>query len=82
MPSPELVLVTGLAQTLERELADRLEHPATLALADTDEALVDERLQDVEIGYGDPVRGVESAAAAEDREPCEQAPLVSVQQLV
>ena len=45
-------------ELLGRELADRLEHEEAVALAGADEALVDERLRDVEVG----VRQTASAA--------------------
>ena len=62
-------------------LVHRLEHPVALAVED-DEALVDERLQRVEVGVAHLLGGVERAAAGEDRETAEQAPLVVGEQLV
>jgi len=47
-----------------------------------DEALLDERLQDVEMSLSDFLRSLERAPAAEDCERCEQPALLCVQQLV
>ena len=53
-------------------LVDRLEHPVALAVED-DEALVDERLQRVEVGAAHLLGRLERAAAGEDRERGEEA---------
>src|SRR5205823_2369048 len=45
----QLLRLARLLEPLERELADRLEHPEAL-LRVADEALLDQRLEDVEIG--------------------------------
>ena len=62
-------------ELLERVFADCLEHPEALVRV-AEQALLDERLQPVEVGAGDLLGGPERAAAAEDREPREE-PLLS-----
>src|SRR5687768_651515 len=59
-------------QSIRRVLPDRLQHPEALAVEDAQQALVDERLQRVEVGFAHLLRGLQRAAAAEDGEPCEQ----------
>jgi hypothetical protein len=64
----------GLAARLEplkRELADRLVHPEAIVRS-TDEALLDEGLQRVEVGIGDALGRIKRAAAREDRQASEQ----------
>ena len=81
VPATDLV---GLARGLEAltgKLADRLQHPEAPA-GPPDEALVDERLQRVDVGADDLLGGVEGAAACEDRQPREQLPLRLAQELV
>ena len=60
------------SRLLARELADRLEHPEALlaerARAASDEALVEQRGERVEVGVADRLGGLERAAAAEHRE--------------
>jgi len=41
---PQVLGVVGFLESLERELADRLQHPEA-AVREPDEALVDQRLQ-------------------------------------
>jgi hypothetical protein len=77
--------LSGLARCVEplvRILADRLQHPETLAVADADEALVDERLQHVQVGVAHGLGGLERTASGEDREPGEQPLLVFPEELV
>ena len=62
-------------ESLDREFADRLEHPEAVAGV-AKEALVDERLQDVEVGVTDLFSRSEGAAAGEDREAREELLLV------
>ena len=71
MPSPNIVSIRGVGQLLRRVVADRLEHPVALVRA-TDETLLDERLQGVEIGVCNLRRGLERAAACEDGEAGEE----------
>src|SRR3954470_7076809 len=79
---PQRVLLAGVTQALERELADRLEHPEPALFADADEALVDERLKAVEVGFADGLGRLERATICEHREPSEQPLLVLLQQVV
>lgn len=69
-----------LAEALERELTDRLQHPETFTRA-TKEALVDQRCERVQIcvadGFGRPQR----AAAGEDGQTREQGLLVRGQKV-
>ena len=73
-------------ELLERELADRLEHPVALLAeppgAAAQEALVKQRSESVEIGVAHRLRGLQRAAAAEHAEPCEQLLLVFVEQVI
>src|SRR4029453_19499724 len=82
VPAPKLRLLARVLQPLGRELADRLEHPEPLALAHADEALVDERLQPVEIGVANRLGSLERAAASKDRQSREQTLLVRLEQVV
>ena len=82
LAAPQLVRLTRGLELLERVLADRLEHPDAIRLADADEALVDERLKRVEVGIADRFGSLERAAAGEDPEAGEEALLVRVQKLV
>ena len=74
--------LAGVLEPLGSVLADRLQHPEAVALADANQALVDERLERVEICVAHRFRRPERAAAREDCEPCEEPLLVLVQQLV
>src|SRR5438105_3106500 len=49
MRPPKLLRLVRVFESLERVLADRLQHPVTLVRA-PEQALLDERLEDVEIG--------------------------------
>ena len=62
-------------ELLGRELADRLEHPEAAGLPAADEALVDQRLHELEVGVGDLLGRLQRPAAAEDGECREQLPL-------
>ncbi len=59
-------------EPLARVLADRLEHPVAL-VRETEQALLDERLQRVEVGVRDILGGFEGAAAGEDGERSNEA---------
>ena len=72
MRSAELRRPPGLAEPLLRVLADRGEHGVAL-FSEPNEALVDERMQAVEIRAGDLLRGFERAAACEHRQRAEEA---------
>ena len=80
------VLLTRLRQPLGRELPDRLEHPVAVGShgigAPTEEALVEEGRQGVELGVADLLRGLQRTAAAEHREAREQLLLGSVEEVV
>ena len=60
--------VGALVEALGRVLADRLEHRVAAAVA-ADEALVDERVEEVGVGIRTSLGRVERPAAGEDREP-------------
>ena len=68
--------VLRLIETLGGELADRLQHPEALARV-ADQALLDERLERVEVGGRDLFRRLQRAAAGEDGEPREE-PLLAL----
>jgi hypothetical protein len=75
------VSAAGGFQPLARVLANRLEHPeASVGVAN--EALLDERLEQVDIGVGDLLGGLDGATADEDRERREQPLLLRREQLV
>ena len=81
MAKPERVALAALVEPLGRELADRLEHHEALAAA-AEQALVDERLEQVEVGVADRLGGLRRHAAREDGEPAEQLLLLGVEQLL
>ena len=62
-------------------LADGLEHPVAL-VGEAQEALLDERLQGVEVGFGHLLGGLERAAAGEDGEAGEEPLLLGGEQVV
>ncbi len=68
-------------QLLPRELPNRLQHPVAL-LGKADEALLDERLQGVELGVADHFGCLERAAPGEDREAGEELLLCGGEQVV
>jgi hypothetical protein len=76
-----LVRLARSLQPLEGVLADRLEHPEPV-LRMAHEALVDERLERVEIGVDDLLRGLERATTDEDGEAREQGPFRIVEEVV
>ena len=80
--SPHVGRVGGAVELLGRELADRLEHEEAVALAGADEALVDERLRDVEVGVRHRLGREQRPAAGEHGEPRERLLLVGVEQVV
>ena len=68
MPAPDLFELPALLEPLERELADRLEHPEPV-LALPDEALLDEGREHVEVRVADLLGRFEREAADEHGEP-------------
>ena len=80
-PTSQLLGSAGLLESLERELADRLQHPETL-LRVADEALFDERLQRVEVGVGHFLSRLERAAAGKDGQVGEKELLILGEQIV
>ena len=62
LASPDRVRLAGRLEPLGRELADRLEHPEAL-VRPPHEALLDERLEHVEVGVADRLGRLERAAA-------------------
>jgi hypothetical protein len=68
-------------EALGGEFANRLQHPEAPAGV-AQQALVDERLQDVEAGVADVCGRVEGAAAGEDGEAGEELLLVAGEQVV
>src|SRR5437764_11409161 len=77
----ELGFSTGGATQLGSELSDRLEHPEPLAGV-PDEALVDERLENVEVGGAHLLGCLECAATLEDRQTSEQLLFLLAEQVV
>jgi hypothetical protein len=75
-----VVLLVG--ELLSRELANRLEHPEASRVPATQQALVHERLHQVDVGVADPLSGFQRPAAAEDGELREQLLLIGFEQLV
>src|ERR1043165_6995178 len=71
----------GVIESFARELADRLEHPETIAAA-AKKALVHEGLENVEAGMDDSLGGLKRAASSEDGEAREKDPLVGIEQVV
>jgi hypothetical protein len=79
--SAGLLRRAALLQLLERELADRLEQ-GIATVAEADEALLDERLQRVEVGPGHLLRCFEAEVAREAAEPGEDVLLLGREQVV
>ena len=77
----ERIGLAGLVQPFERILADRLEHPVALG-READQALLDQRLQRVDVGAADLLGRVQGAAAGEDREGADDALLFLGKQVV
>jgi hypothetical protein len=68
-------------ELFQRELPDRLEHPEAFPGA-AEKALLDQGLEDVEIGPSDLRCRLEGAAAGEDAEPAEEARLPLAEEVV
>jgi hypothetical protein len=81
MSAARFVELAGPIERFVRKLADRLQEGVAL-LVEAHEALLDERLQDVELGFGHLLRSVERPAAGEDREPPESLLLLGREQLI
>ena len=77
----ERIGLAGLVQPFARILADRLEHPVALG-REAEQALLDQRLQRVDVGAADLLGGVQGAAAGEDREGADDALLFLGEQVV
>ena len=71
--TPQQRIVLLVRELLGRELANRLEHPEAVGLPAADEALVHQRLQELDVGVCDPLGRFERPAPAEDRERRERA---------
>ena len=82
MPQSHVLPVRRLVEPLERILADRVEHAEAAAAPPPNQALLDERLEDVELGVAYGLRRVERKAAGEHRQPPEELLLVRLEQLV
>ena len=78
--APDVVGVGACVERLERVLADRLEHGEALAVG-TDEALVDERADRLEVAAAHVLDRLERAAPGEDRQPAEERLLGVAEQL-
>jgi hypothetical protein len=81
MPPLQLLGIRRSSQRLGGELSDRLQHPVA-PVREAHEALVHQRLKRVEVGITDVLRGLQRAAAREDRQPGEQPLLLLSQQVV
>ena len=68
VPAPQRVSVTALAELLERELLDRLEHEEAAVFRLSKQALVYKGLQHVEIGVANRFDRLEVEAADKDGE--------------
>src|SRR3712207_665416 len=73
---------SALAQPLASELVDCLEHPQPPGPPSSDEALVDQGLQDVKVGVADLFCGFDVKAAGKNREAREQRLLFRRQELM
>ena len=86
VPASLLELVSQHAQSFSTEAADRLEHPvavgAVLGRRDGGEALVEQGLEQVEIGVGDVARLLQRAAAGEDAQGAKSALLLGLEEVV
>ena len=69
MPLSHVLPVRRLVEPLERVLADRVEHAEAAAAPAPNKALLDERLEDVELGVAHGLRRFERKAAGEHRQP-------------
>jgi len=78
----QLRCFVGFPEPFVCVLADCLEHPEAVALADANEALVDKGLKRVEVCLADRLRRLERAAACEDGKPREEPLLGGFEQLV
>ena len=81
VPSPEILGATGISEPLECELADRLQHPEALVRM-AQQALVDKRLQRVQVCVADALGRFHRAAACEHREPGEEPLLLVGEELI
>ena len=79
--APKLLGLTRLVEALRGVLADRLEH-AEATIDEAQEALVNERLERIEVGLGHRLGGFERATAAEHGGATEKHLLVEGEQVV
>src|ERR1700719_183771 len=86
MPSPGLLTLVRLVMPLQRELANRLQHPVAglrvCSLLAPNEVLVDQRPERLDVCVADRLRGLKRAAPREDRETREQAAFLVIEQVV
>ena len=78
---PRLLASSRCVEPFPRVLPDRLQHRVA-ALAEAQQALLDEGLQRVEVGVADLLGGLQSAAAGEDGEAREEPALGGREQVV
>src|SRR5262249_40606207 len=81
VPMPEVLGVAAFLQSLERELADRLQHPEPLSRV-AEKAFVDQSLKYVHVGCADGFGRFYGAAAGEDSQPGEQPLLLDAEEVV
>src|SRR5947208_14731463 len=81
VPAAGVCRLARLLEALERELADRLQHRVPLAV-EADEALLDERLQPVEVTVRNLLGRLQRAAAGEDGQPPKELLLLRREELV
>src|SRR6478735_8380843 len=81
MPSADFVRTFGFLELFDCEFADRLQHPEPLSRMPK-QALVDERLDGVDICVGNLVYRLQRRATGEHGEPAEQRLLVVRKEVV
>jgi hypothetical protein len=83
--APERTVLCLGSQPFRGELSDRLQHPVaplTLLFPMAKQALVEERLERVDVDLAHRLGGLVVAAASEDREPAEEPLLLRIEQVV
>jgi hypothetical protein len=81
VPPPQLPTLAGALELLGRELANRLQHPQPAGLPAPYEAVLDERLQRLEIRLADLLGRRQRERPREDGEPAEDRPLLVAEQV-
>src|SRR3954452_24743513 len=76
------VQLAGSFQPVTGEFAEDVQHREAVFAGRTEEALVDERLESVQVGASDCLRGLEVEGAGEDAELPKERLLVSVEECV